>query len=92
MHCGQTLGLSVKSRPFKLQPMKNPFGTIKYALVAVALFTIVGCEKKYAEVKPDLRFRKKAAPTLTKFWRSTTSLSIGFTNLRTENSSPKRVL
>jgi hypothetical protein len=39
--------------------MKNPYGTINYALVAVALFTIVGCKKKAAEVRPGWETSEK---------------------------------
>ena len=44
--------------------MKNLSGTIKYALVAVALFTIVGCEKKYAEVKPGSEVSEKGCANI----------------------------
>ena len=39
--------------------MKNLSGTIKYALVAVALLAIVGCKKKYAEVRPGSEVSEK---------------------------------
>jgi hypothetical protein len=44
--------------------MKNLSGTIKYALVAVALFTIVGCTKKYAEVKPGSEVSEKGCANI----------------------------
>ena len=44
--------------------MKNLSGTIKYAAVAVALFTIVGCEKKYAEVKPGSEVSEKGCANI----------------------------
>jgi hypothetical protein len=46
--------------------MKNPSRTIKYALVAVALFTIVGCKKNYAEVKPGSEVSEKGCADIDK--------------------------
>jgi hypothetical protein len=39
--------------------MKNLSGTISYVLAAVALFTIVGCKKNYAEVRPGWETSEK---------------------------------
>ena len=43
--------------------MKNLSGTIKYALVAVALFTIVGCNK-CAEVRPGSEVSEKGCDAI----------------------------
>src|SRR4029077_17372918 len=44
--------------------MKNLSGTVKYALVAVALFTIVGCNKKCAEVRPGWETSEKGCANI----------------------------